>query len=442
MRRTAMAALVLALTAFACSSGVNGGDDDDDGTGLDAGRADATHADTGGGTESGSEGGGGDSSLGPSDAGAAKDTGVAETASNCKPFAEGLNVAWLSFASDVPNPNISSSCPRCFSTLFANTYAAGDGSCAGGFTPTGRSRPATTPAAWPAADLRRRRRGRKEHPRRGAGRGRAGDHQLMVVRHAPGNQLSRSLTPSLPLQHRPSDDGRQSSGLHRQRADAARDPARAPSGPLLLQGGLQRAGGDDDAERLGADGEDPDRRRRRPGSASTGSRTPSTRPIPAPSSPTATWTFIANSNVGTYTNAYSDTARWPPAARPRDSRLLRGALLRQLGSRQQQQRGRLPFVHPSTYWNLDKNIVIGEFWPIETNGVAAERPLHDALRRRLLRRLVLAVRERRQPGAGRGDGVARHAAADAESLRHAQRGHPVHVDGDQRRRRLRRSQQR
>jgi len=30
-----------------------------------------------------------------------------------------------------------------------------------------------------------------------------------------------------------------------------------------------------------------------------------------------------------------------------------------------------PFTHPATYWQLDKPIVIGEFWPIDSEGVAA-----------------------------------------------------------------------
>jgi hypothetical protein len=30
-----------------------------------------------------------------------------------------------------------------------------------------------------------------------------------------------------------------------------------------------------------------------------------------------------------------------------------------------------PFAHPAAYWDLDKPVVIGEFWPIASNGVAA-----------------------------------------------------------------------
>jgi hypothetical protein len=30
-----------------------------------------------------------------------------------------------------------------------------------------------------------------------------------------------------------------------------------------------------------------------------------------------------------------------------------------------------PFKHPATYWNVDKPITIGEFWAVDTNGVAA-----------------------------------------------------------------------
>jgi hypothetical protein len=30
-----------------------------------------------------------------------------------------------------------------------------------------------------------------------------------------------------------------------------------------------------------------------------------------------------------------------------------------------------PFTHPASYWDLDKPVVIGEFWPIDTDGVAS-----------------------------------------------------------------------
>ena len=35
-------------------------------------------------------------------------------------FASGLNVAWVNFAGDIPNPNINT-----FNTIFKNTYNAG-----------------------------------------------------------------------------------------------------------------------------------------------------------------------------------------------------------------------------------------------------------------------------------------------------------------------------
>ena len=45
-------------------------------------------------------------------------------------------------------------------------------------------------------------------------------------------------------------------------------------------------------------------------------------------------------------------------------------------------------------WGLDKKLVMGEFAAQATDGRRAERPLHQALQRRLQRRLGLAVQRR------------------------------------------------
>ncbi len=59
--------------------------------------------------------GGHDAALPVADAGPPDDTGA------CRPtFASGVNVAWVRFAMDVPNPKLAT-----FQTLFQNTYAAG-----------------------------------------------------------------------------------------------------------------------------------------------------------------------------------------------------------------------------------------------------------------------------------------------------------------------------
>jgi hypothetical protein len=72
-----------------------------------------------GGATSGGASSGGASSGGAAGAGSAgaPATGTKETACN---YASGLNIAWVNFANDVPNPNIAT-----FNTIFQNTYAAG-----------------------------------------------------------------------------------------------------------------------------------------------------------------------------------------------------------------------------------------------------------------------------------------------------------------------------
>jgi Cellulase (glycosyl hydrolase family 5) len=82
--------------------------------------------------------------LTPDDASAF--TGFAGDGGPCRPaFASGVNVAWISFAHDVPNPELAA-----FKTLFQNTHAAGgrvvrwwfhtDGSSTPGYDATGLAR--------------------------------------------------------------------------------------------------------------------------------------------------------------------------------------------------------------------------------------------------------------------------------------------------------------
>ncbi len=81
---------------------------------------------TGGSADSGplSSGGGSSSDAGPqpgAESGAIDAANGTDAAATCRPkFASGVNVAWINFASDVPNPDLTK-----FDTLFANTFAAG-----------------------------------------------------------------------------------------------------------------------------------------------------------------------------------------------------------------------------------------------------------------------------------------------------------------------------
>jgi hypothetical protein len=77
--------------------------------------------------------------------------GTTTTAPGVCTFASGLNVAWVSFANDIPSPNLTT-----FNTLFKNTYAAGgrvvrwwlhtNGTVTPGYDTGGKAKPLTTAA--------------------------------------------------------------------------------------------------------------------------------------------------------------------------------------------------------------------------------------------------------------------------------------------------------
>jgi hypothetical protein len=85
------------------------------GTGIGGAGTGGTH--TGGATGTGGAGTGGTGTGGTGTGGMGTGGSGAQAVCN---FASGLNVAWVNFANDVPNPNLTA-----FNTLFKNTYAAG-----------------------------------------------------------------------------------------------------------------------------------------------------------------------------------------------------------------------------------------------------------------------------------------------------------------------------
>jgi hypothetical protein len=142
--------LMLSLAVGACSRSESGGDTGGGGssseagqTGTNGGHGGGAAGTTGTGTAgttgaAGTTGGGGGGGVGTTGtagtSGAAGTTGGAGkggsggsagaggssgTTAICN-FASGLNVAWVNFAGDVPNPDLNT-----FNTIFTNTYAAG-----------------------------------------------------------------------------------------------------------------------------------------------------------------------------------------------------------------------------------------------------------------------------------------------------------------------------
>jgi hypothetical protein len=363
MRRIATAALIVAFTAAACSKGGTG-DDDDDGI-VDAGHGDATqHADSSGGTEASA---GHDTGTTLHDTGT--DTSVPEAASNCKPFAEGLNVAWLSFASDVPTPNISTSCPRCFSTLFTNTFNAGgrvvrwwfhtNGTITPGYDTTNTPGLALPISASDIADVK----------------------SILDAAQAAGVQITISLWSFDMLQgaNESIPDTVTANNMNLLTTAAGRNAYitnvltplvtaignhpglysweifNEPEGMTTQNGWVPMANRIDESVVQTCVNWFADAIHQ--------------------ANPTAlvtngTWTFFANSTVTgqSYVNDYSDTALTTAGGKAK------GTLdYYEVHYYDNFNNSNVisPFTHPSTYWNLDKNIVIGEFWPIDTNGVAA-----------------------------------------------------------------------
>jgi hypothetical protein len=75
--------------------------------------------------------------------------------------------------------------------------------------------------------------------------------------------------------------------------------------------------------------------------------------------------FQSCSQVGSYKNYYSDSEL--KAAGGKDKGVLDFYEVHYYAANQGQAQS--PFAHPASYWNLDKPIVIGEFWADDTDGV-------------------------------------------------------------------------
>jgi hypothetical protein len=276
----------------------------------------------------------------------------------CAPaFASGVNVAWLSFASDVPAPRLCD-----FRALFASVAAAGgpvvrwwlhtDGSRTPGYDAGGMAQPITDELV---ADVR----------------------AVLDVARVSGVMLTVSLWSFDMLRQGPHEENRLllTSDAHRQAyLDNVLTPlVRALAGHPALYAWEAFNEPEGMSDEFGWTG--------------------STVPMQAiqttvnwlgdavhAADPSARftngcWSFPACSEVGSFKNYYSD------------AELLRAGG-RALGTLDFYQvhyythNGPLasPFVHPASYWNLDKPIVIGEFHATESDGVAPDElftHLHD-----------------------------------------------------------------
>lgn len=299
---------------------------------------------------------------------------VAATQGSCQPaFASGVNVAWVSFGSDIPNPDIAT-----FTALFKNTYAAGgrvvrwwlhtDGRSTPGYDASGRAAPISCSNI---ADIKR----------------------VLDAAHEAGvmlnvslwsfDMLQGSLSPSLlanninlltedtyrqayidnvltplvtALRGHPGlyswEIFNEAEGMTTQHG-WVRPPADAPeTGPLpnrideaVVQTTVNWFA---DAIHLA----DPHAR------VTTGA-----------------WTFQVNANVSGMQDAYSDSALLAAGGRSR------GALdYYEVHYYSSNGAKNSPFIHPASSWNLDKRVVIGEFYAVDQGTVAAAdvyTTLHD-----------------------------------------------------------------
>jgi hypothetical protein len=362
MRRFAMASLVLGLAAFACSS-PQGGDDGFEGD--DAGPvADATqHGDSNVSTDTGAstkdtgvssiEAGGGDAGAGDAEAGGT---------TGCQPFAEGLNVAWLNFASDVPNPAISTNCPRCFDTLFSNTFNAGgrvvrwwfhtNGTITPGYDANGMALPIS---ASDIADVK----------------------SILDSANAAGVEVNISLWSFDMLQgaNESIPDAITSANMALLTEDANRqayldnvltplvtalkgypglfswEVFNEPEGMTTQHGWVPAANQIDESVVQKNVNWFADAIHQADPSALVTN---------------GTWTFIANSTLTGYANEYSDTALLAAGGKALGTLDFYEVHYYDADGAQLS-----PFTHPASFWKLDKNVVIGEFWPLDTSGVAA-----------------------------------------------------------------------
>jgi len=106
-------------TATGGKTGAGGSSGSGGATGGAAGGTKATGGSSSSGGATGGAAGGTKATGGSSSSGGATGGSTSGNSGVCS-FASGLNVAWVNFAGDVPNPNLTT-----FNTIFKNTYAAG-----------------------------------------------------------------------------------------------------------------------------------------------------------------------------------------------------------------------------------------------------------------------------------------------------------------------------
>jgi hypothetical protein len=309
--------------------------------------------------------GGGDAAV--ADAGPVIDSGgpVGDSGS-CRPtFASGVNVAWVRFANDVPNPNLAT-----FQVLFQNTYAAGGRVARWWFHANGTTTPgydangmALAISSSDIADVR----------------------SILDTAHAAGMMVTISLwsfdmlkgnIPASTLANNVSlltvDANRQAyidnvltplvSALAGHPGLYAWETFNEPEGMALAPGWKPFTGvrGADGGTITGQSVEESYIQKTINWFAAAIHTAD-----PSALVTNGTWQFLANANTAGMMNYYSDAAL--QAAGGKDNGTLDFYEVHYYAANGAKVS---PFANPASYWALDKPIVIGEFYALAQDGVA------------------------------------------------------------------------
>jgi hypothetical protein len=287
---------------------------------------------------------------------AAPDAGAAT--GQCRPqFGSGLNVAWFKFAGDVPNPDLAR-----FRQLYKDTYDAGgrivrwwfhtNGTVTPGYDANGKAKPL---AMQDLADVR----------------------SILDAAHEAGVAVVISLWSFDMLQ------GNQMAPLDQNMALLTQDDARQAYIDRVLTPLVTGLAGHPGLYAWEIFNEPEGMSSEHGWTSMNGGRTVEMKVIqtvvnwfadaihtadPHALVTNGAWQFAVNANVSNYQNMYSDAALMAAGGRAK------GTLDFYEVHYYDNWNGSevvSPFTHPHDYWQLDKPIQIGEFWAIDTNGVAA-----------------------------------------------------------------------
>jgi hypothetical protein len=285
----------------------------------------------------------------------------------CRPaFSSGLNVAWIHFAADVPNPDIPS-----FTKLFQDTYASGgrvvrwwfhtNGAFTPGYDASGLAKPISDSNI---ADVKK----------------------ILDAAHAAHVMVDISLWSFDMLQGPKAGGNFPPEVLDANEALLKDDTRRQAYIDRVLTPLVTALKGHPGLFSWEIFNEPEGMTRQNGWTGANGGRQVDKRVIqkcvnwfadaihavdPAALVTNGSWTFIANSNAGDYHNLYSDQALVERGGRPRGT--LDYYQVHYYDNWGKDNTIISPFKHPAVHWRLDdgKPLVIGEFWAIDTNGLAA-----------------------------------------------------------------------